>query len=241
MGILKLRGIVLKETADSSSGKRITVLSKGAGKFTLLAKGSKTPKSKFMSAAQMFSYSDFVVFEGKGFLSVTQADIIESFYFLRENIESLYAASYFCELVDKTTPPGMEADESMRLLLKSFQEFSKPSPKVLFIYTVFRLKYLCILGLMPDFENLKNRDSEIYFDEKSGFLFGGEIGGEKISRPALAALSHIFASDIKTVYSFNVSCEILFELEKISCILYLIHIGENTKSEGFLRELLGLA
>ena len=83
MGTEKLRGIVLREQAKGESNKQIVLLAQGVGRVLLSARGARRAKSKLLAATQLFCYADFVVYEGRGFYSVTQAELKKSFYGLR--------------------------------------------------------------------------------------------------------------------------------------------------------------
>ena len=92
--VLKVKGIVIKESDTGEAGKRIVIITKEHGKMLLSARGAKKITSKTMAGTQLFSYCEFTLFEGKGFYSVTQADVIESFYGISEDIEA-YLDKYF--------------------------------------------------------------------------------------------------------------------------------------------------
>ena len=74
--VFNVNGIVIKEMMAGETGKRILVITREHGKMLLSARGSKNVKSGILAATQLFSYCEFTVFEGKGFYSVTQADVI---------------------------------------------------------------------------------------------------------------------------------------------------------------------
>ena len=78
MGTEKLRGIVIGERIKGESNKQLVVLAKGLGRVLLSARGAKNAKSKLLAATQLFCYADFVVYTGKGFTSVTQAELLHS-------------------------------------------------------------------------------------------------------------------------------------------------------------------
>ena len=92
--VFNVNGIVIKEMTAGETGKRILVITREHGKMLLSARGAKKITSKTMAGTQLFSYCEFTLFEGKGFYSVTQADVIESFYGISEDIEA-YLDKYF--------------------------------------------------------------------------------------------------------------------------------------------------
>ena len=115
MGTVKLQGIVIGERIQGESNKQIVVLAKGVGRVLLSARGARKAKSKLLAAAQLFCYADFVAYEGRGFYSVTQAELLNSFYALRTDMEKLAEAVYLAELTDRTCPEGTEQDEILAL------------------------------------------------------------------------------------------------------------------------------
>ena len=100
MGTEKLRGIVLREQARGESNKQIVLLAQGVGRVLLSARGARRAKSKLLAATQLFCYADFVVYEGKGFYSVTQAELKNSFYGLRLDMDKFSEAMYLAELTE---------------------------------------------------------------------------------------------------------------------------------------------
>ena len=108
MGTEKLRGIVLREQAKGESNKQIVLLAQGVGRVLLSARGARRVKSKLLAATQLFCYADFVVYEGKGFYSVTQAELQNSFYGLRLDMDKFSEGMYLAELTERSCPAGME-------------------------------------------------------------------------------------------------------------------------------------
>ncbi len=219
MSVTNLRGIVLKEYPSGESSKRIVVLTKEMGKVNLHVKGAKSGKSKFLSATQLFCYSDFVVYEGKGFFSVTQAEVLESFYSIREDIIKLSYSAYILEFVEKTMFEGMREEEVLKLLLYTLTVISKANYDVLLAVSIFEIKYLQLMGLWGEIGLCGNcgRDLQIYyFTPQTGFIcenckdefpFAAVVSGG-----AFAAVSHVLKNEDKKIFSFNVSKKVRAEL-----------------------------
>ena len=85
----------------------------------LSARGAKKITSKTMAGTQLFSYCEFTLFEGKGFYSVTQADVIESFYGISEDIEALAYGAYILEITERASFEELENNEIFDLLLRT--------------------------------------------------------------------------------------------------------------------------
>ena len=54
--VLKVKGIVIKESDTGEAGKRIVIITKEHGKMLLSARGAKKITSKTMAGTQLFSY-----------------------------------------------------------------------------------------------------------------------------------------------------------------------------------------
>ena len=142
MGTEKLRGIVLREQAKGESNKQIVLLAQGVGRVLLSARGARRAKSKLLAATQLFCYADFVVYEGKGFYSVTQAELKNSFYGLRLDMDKFSEGMYLAELTERSCPAGMEQDAVLELLYYAFLVMDRGILPPKLISRIFELKLL---------------------------------------------------------------------------------------------------
>lgn len=91
---LKMDGIVLRETEYQEADKLLTVLTREHGKVTLKARNVKSRRSPLKAACQLLAFSEFTVFENRGFLTINEAVPREMFLDLRQDLELLSLASY---------------------------------------------------------------------------------------------------------------------------------------------------
>jgi len=242
VGVVKLRGIVIAESQKGESNKRILVLAKGLGRVMLTARGAKNTKSKLLAGTQLFSYCDFLAFEGKGFYSLTQADLIESFYGIRMDMDKLAEAVYLAELVEKTCPEGLEQDETLRLLLYALAVLEKTNMPPRLISRIFEVKYLQISGLLSNEGCMVCGigDEQLFFHENHGEFLCKEHshGGE---RPLLSAvqkaISFITQREGKQIFAFTLSPEAMAQMDFILQRYLEIHMGVRLKSREFSKEL----
>lgn len=242
MGIVKLRGIVIGESQNGESSKRILVLAKGVGRVMLSARGAKNTKSKLLSGTQLFSYCDFLAYEGKGFYSLTQADLIESFYGIRMDLDKLAEAVYLAELVDKTCPAGIEQDETLRLLLYSLAALERTQLPPRLISRVFEVKYLQISGFLSGEGCMVCGDGEgpLSFNENGGELLcenhcrGGEI---PLLTAVQKAMSFVTQRDGSQIFAFVLSDEAMTQMDSILRRYLEVHMGVRLKSREFSKEL----
>ena len=154
-----VRGLIIREQPVGESDKYLTIFTKERGKLSVRARGAKNAKSKLL-VAQQFAYCDFVLYQGgtnaAGFLSLTQVDLIESFYDLRLDYDRLMTAYDVVKIVDRYMAGALEdvteAHESSAILftlLKTLQALSKTYMTPKLVHSVFCLKFLQVVGLAP--------------------------------------------------------------------------------------------
>ena len=239
MGTEKLSGIVIREQVKGESNKQIVVLAKGLGRVSLSARGARKANSRLLAATQLFCYADFVVYEGKGFYSVNQAELQKSFYDLRTDIDKFSEAMYLTELVDRSCPAGMEQDEVLELLYYAFSVMEKGTLPPKLISRIFELKLLQINGLFaPEECHICGKsEGDIYFDDRLGAFFCEEhrTGNSIFVYDAVRkAFAHVLSKDGKAVFGFNLSDEALEQLSVIMKSYMDVHMDVRLKSRDFL-------
>lgn len=240
MSVGKIRGIVIGEAQRGESSKQITVLAKGVGKVRLSARGAKNAKSHLLAGTQLFAYCDFTIYEGRGFWSVTQIDLIESFYGLRNDVAVLSQAVYLAELVEKTCPEGMEQDEIMQLLLFTLQGMAKGHLEPKLAGRIFEIKYLQLSGLLASADCMvcEETPAQLYFDGEGFTCQNHKRPGAKPLLPAVgAALSHVLENEGKQIFGFRLSPEALEQLDKVMRQYLQMHVGPDLKSRRFAADI----
>ena len=232
MNVIKARGFVIKEFEASESDKRLVVLCKGYGRMTVYARGAKKPNSKFLSAAQLFAYSDYVLAQGRGFYSLTQADVIRSFYEVREDYDSLMAAHLFAEVCNKSTYVEANLDELMFLTLTSLSKLTKKTCPPSQVSTVFLYRALAFHGLKPIIYACASCKKpwgdfgDSFYVAAEGLVCHG-CGMQKravpVSKAALYALSHILESQLNDAYRFEAVEGTLDNLMRVALFLWEAH------------------
>ena len=235
---IKARGLVLKEYETGEADKRLLLLCKGYGRLFVYARGARKPKSKLLACAQIFTYADYILAEGRGFRSVNQAEIIENFYDIRKDYDSLVAAHSITEVCEKSLLEDMPADELLQLALKALSLLSKGKFPALQVSSVFLIRCVSWYGFAPEVENCGVCVKPI--DEMSKILFSAEgvtcadHEYDKmppvpfiISKSAAFALRHIVLSDLSQSFSFKASESVISELHKIGRALWNRHFDRD--------------
>ena len=253
MTTFKTRGLVLREYEAGESDKRIVLLCKGHGRITAYARGARKVKSKFLAATQLFTYGDYVIADGRQFFSMSQAQIIESFYPIRQDYDKLCFAQYILEICEKTVPGGSASagsgsyggcDELLRLALKTLQHISGDSIQGLQAVQVFLFRFFLFSGLAPEMDlcsicNCVLDNSVMFCDEgmvcSSCQSQGTLASSNKISLPLSAAakeaIRHILLSDLNNAFMFSVQDSVLKELASASQLCWRGHFSFDLRTE----------
>ncbi len=152
--MLKSKAIVLKEIRYKDTSKILTIYTKEYGKISVMASGAYRAKSQLIATTQVFSYSEYHLNKGKGggILYLNQADLINSFYTIREKMERVTYGYYMLELVEKSLPEEQENKTIFLLLEKGLRVLSRLNENFLQFIIAYELKFVSFLGYKPNIE-----------------------------------------------------------------------------------------
>ncbi len=235
MSQIQTRGIVINEQAFKEHDKRLTLLLKDIGKVTVYAKGAKKTSGKLLAGTQLFSWSEFDIYDGGRFLSLNSVELIESFYSLHRDYDTLFYASYLLELCNKIILPGSPCDDIIKLLLKSLKTLASTEVPRVNVARVFEFLFLKLNGFTPELDacSLCGTVENLQFFGKEGLLCGkcrSHTKSVKISGSTLQALNHIFTATGK-LFSFRLSETCAKELE--GCAKLFLHSNIDVEINSF--------
>ena len=116
---IKIRGLVLKATDFGDNDKLLTIASESEGKITATVKGGRSLKSKFISVSEQFVYANFCLRKTSKFFYLFDADLIDDFYPIREDLGKMALASYICDVADELCLEGIADGTLLKLTLNS--------------------------------------------------------------------------------------------------------------------------
>jgi DNA repair protein RecO (recombination protein O) len=253
MKTFKTRGLVLREYEAGESDKRLLLLCKGVGRLFVYARGARKPKSKFIASAQLFTYSDLVITQGRGFHSLAQASVIENFYNLRTRYDALCCAHVMMEINEKTILEDENCDELLLLTLKALGYLNKtesPLPP-LQVLAVFMLRFFLWYGVTPNLTlccvcdgeipppDINGKHTETPYICAEGLLCNEHKGlktGEytPVSPPTLTALRYIAENDLSKAFLFTTGEHVIQEMQNAALLLWRHHFDCVLQSMGFL-------
>jgi len=225
MGYLKTHGIVLREVNTGEADKILTIFTKDQGKVSGVAKSARKPKSKFVAGAQFLCYSEFVMFKGRDMFSINSCDLVEPFYNIRNDIVKLTYSAHLSEILNDVIQENQPATKVLQLFLNSLHVLANTEKNPELITRIFEIRLLSIIGYPPYVQGCTECGNEefsgLYFSfKKCGFLCKACSQVDKlaisITIGTARTLNYIVHANLKDVFSFEVSEEVLWELGRIS-------------------------
>ena len=219
--IVKTKGIVLAETNFSEADKMLTVLTPDLGKISCVAKGARRLQNKLMPTSQVFAFSDMILYRGKNdSYYINSAELIEPFYSLRVDYDKLEAAMACIKFIKKNVHENQSSVLLLKLLLNTIYLLSIGEKDAEFVKDVYELKATCLMGYSPQVNGCVECGSNdiIGFSmKKNGMIcrYCGIVDKSLIElKPGtVATIKYIVNSDLKKLFSFNITEDIVKELQ----------------------------
>lgn len=124
LGNVRLPGIVLENSAVGEFDRRVVILTKERGRITAFAKNARKPKSPFLACTQPFTYAEFEVYASRDAYRLEGVENVKFFEGLREDLETVFYASFFCETAGFYSRENNDDSELFKLLYVSLLALS---------------------------------------------------------------------------------------------------------------------
>ncbi len=147
---IKQNGLVISERDLGENDKILTILTERYGKLPVVAKGAKSVRNRHMPSTQLFCYASFGLRKKGNYYYIVDSDLIENYFDIRNDIQSLSLATFICDVVNDVTQEGSCDDEILRLCLNMLFAISKNIKPLELIRAVFEIRLASELGFSPD-------------------------------------------------------------------------------------------
>lgn len=125
----------------------VSLLTLGRGKVRAVAKGVRKPGSRFGARLESTSHVALLLYEGRNLDTITQAESLDAFRGLRENLDALTGAMAVLEATDQVAQEQEANAPLYRMLVGALRTLAEaPSPLVAPAYL---WKLLSLEGLHP--------------------------------------------------------------------------------------------
>ncbi|MCA9984421.1 MAG: DNA repair protein RecO [Anaerolineales bacterium] len=242
----RVEGIVLRRSDFGEADRLLTLFTKEQGKLRAIAKGARKPQSRKTGHVELFMRTQFLLGTGRSLAIVTQAELIEPYNALRDDLIRTTYAGYVVELLDRFTADEDRNSTLYRLLDETLARLCT-HPEMRLVARFYELRLLSLAGFQPQLFHCVGSGDPIveenqYFSaELGGLLRPPQRGLDRAARPisavAVKVLRYLQTRSWETVHALQLRPELHRELESLM-FYYLTYLLErDLKSVDFLQRL----
>lgn len=241
-----MEAVILRHSDWGETDRLLTIFTRQQGKLRVIAKGVRKPHSRKAGHLEPFTQVSLLLAHGAGLHIITQAETIEAYLPLRDDLMSLGYASYVIELLDRFTYEEGENRALFQLVTDTLGRLVS-EPDTLLTLRYYEIRLLDLLGFRPQLFECASCAREIqaedqFFSAAQGGVLcprcgSGASGARAISVDVLRYLRHCQRSSFAQARKAHPSPAVHNEME-ILMQHYLTHILErNLNSPAFLRRI----
>ncbi|MCQ2484146.1 MAG: DNA repair protein RecO [Clostridia bacterium] len=244
---LNTDGLIIREQQTGEDDRLVTLLTREYGVIRAFVRGAKRIKSRSQSSTQLFAYGNYSIYRGKDAYSIDEAQPIEIFFDLRNDIVALSLAQYFCELAGELAPVEDDAEEYLRLILNALHMLMKNKKPHNQLKAIVELRLLTLSGYMPDLvacgDCERFDDEGMFFSPVEGQIFCGECVKDHTCIPlpngVLSAMRHICYTEDLKLFSFTLPDESMQYLADVAEQFLIVQTSKKYKTLDFYKAMKG--
>ena len=227
MKLIKVKGIVIRESTYKDNDKIITILTDSIGKVSVIAKGAKKTNSPYLASSQYLVYSEFVLYQNTGYFYLHSASVINTFYNLRVDLDKLQTVFELTKLINSVTDENQDCERILKLFLNTIYALDKIDKDKKLIVNAFKIKLFTLLGFAPRQDKcancskslLESEEDFVYYNYVDNVFLCENCKGVGDSRSVIRltkatfnAIFYVIRSDLKKMFSFELKSYTDFEL-----------------------------
>ena len=214
---ISMTGMVLYTAASGDFDRRVILLTKECGKITAFARGARRPTHPLVAATVPFNFGTFFLYEGRSAYTLASAQIREYFNEVKTDLEGSCYGSYFMELAGYYGRENLDASQMLNLLYVTLKALANPDIPDRLVRYIYEIRLMVINGEYPQDIALS----------------------EDLLQSTRYALNHIMTADLRKLYTFTVSPEVLEQIRAIQDPVRSRIIDMRLRSLGILEEMVG--
>lgn len=242
--IVSTEGVVLKSFDFRETSRITTFFTPQYGKVKGVLKGIRKDPKKFGSNVDRFSYNDIVYYQYRrsDLHLISQCDMKQYYFPIREDYKRNMAANYGLELVDAVMPLEQKNTLVFQLIL-NFLETLQTIDDIDKLVHVFQLKMLSLSGFRPHVDSCVKCHAQVHyralFSMKSGGLICAkcpnvEEGLVGISPGTIASILYIENNDWDAALRLGLPLIIKKELKHILNNFLVYHLEKKIKTARYV-------
>lgn len=154
--------VVLKKQDFGEADRLLTLFSRDRGKVKVLAKGVRRPTSRKGGNLDLLNHVQIFVARGKNLDLVTQAQVVNAFSPLKNDVKNISKAYYLCEITDRLCAEEVPSKFIFDLLVETLDGFLNRNTQKIWDYEYKLLEHL---GFMSESQSRVGKGLRSYVEE----------------------------------------------------------------------------
>jgi DNA repair protein RecO (recombination protein O) len=242
-------GLVIHRLNLGETDKILTLYTREHGKLSAVAKGARRASSRLSGATELFTQSRLLLATGKSLDIITQCEIRASFPGLRNDLQRLARATYFCELLDRMTieRDATTSEELHDLTVSALTLLQRATDYLDGVVHAYELQLLDVQGYAPVLDRCARCGEPL---ERRQVGFSPSLGGAlcnadryraddslPLSFEALTILQQLQTGEAETLLSLRPTPKSAAEIAKALRWYVRFRVERDLKSADFLDQL----
>jgi len=243
----RVDAVVLRHSDYGEADRLLTMYTRQLGKMRALAKGARKIASRKAGHIEPFTYVKLQLAKGRDMFLITQADTVDAYLPLREDLILTSQAAYVMELLDRFTYENdTENASTFRLLTDTLARLAAKADPWLVI-RFYEMRLLDFMGFRPQLFECANCGREIMAEDQ---FFSYTAGGvvcprcgqglptvRNISVDTLKYLRHFQRSSYTEASRARPSLEVQQEAEILMQGYFTYLLERELNTPGFLKKI----
>jgi len=244
---LRVEGVVIKHQNWGETDRLLTIFTRELGKIRSVAKGVRKPRSRKAGHLEPFTRTSLLLARGRDLFILTQAEAVDTYNDIKDDLVKLSYASYVVELLTSFTYEGEENRDLYRLITNTLSRLDKGDEISVLIH-YYEIRLLDYVGYRPQLKNCIHCHNEILPEDQ---FFSAVLGGvlcpncgrfdpkaPSVSTDTLRYLRHFQRSSYQDAVRAKIKSDVNVEIEKL-IYYYLTHVLERgLKTPSFLKRMI---
>jgi DNA repair protein RecO (recombination protein O) len=237
MALVKAEGIVIRSMNMGETSKLVTLFTREFGLLKVVAKGSRSSKSRIGAALEPLTVSRIVYYqkENRDLQFLSQADIIEFFPNLPADLEKWGYANACAELVSRSQSDTEITPKLYPILLNTIRAMNESTADARVCFWGFQMKLCGVLGVAPNLRRCLNCNTagppvQVYFDiARGGFICNNcppPLEAQQLSGETLRLLSDFQSLPAEKLSRYQISPVARREIENFFRAYFAFHLEE---------------
>lgn len=243
---LRVEAVVLRHSDWGEADRFLTLYSREQGKLRAIAKGVRKMQSRKAGHLEPFTRATLMLAKGHDLWIVTQAEALDLYSSIRENLNLVGQAAFVVELLDRFTYEEGQNWQLYKLLTETLQRLSVEADTFIPL-RYYEMRLLDLLGFRPLLFECASCGEMIRAEAQ---FFSANLGGvlcprckardvtcRPVSMEALRFLRHVQRSSYKEASRANPPQSVRNEMEGLQNYYLTYLLERSLNSPEFLKQI----